>query len=206
LELYEKILRMLVIAGIILFFFNVTTYAETGKCFFNPDTAVVSPYDSFEVKLQVDSNLRTIHCFLVSVYFDSSLIQLLDVLEGSLLPAHGTTAFFWNYNGSSYDISSCLMGYGLFANGPGVLATMKFRAKGWGGVTPLTFTNVEFYDTANHPNLIPVNSINGTVIVSRNQVPFLQQSSTWGLFLIMIFIGVFLIWRNLQSRRSTSGL
>ncbi|MGB7053999.1 MAG: Ig-like domain-containing protein [bacterium] len=176
-KVHQRILHILAIGGFMVFFSHVTLFAQNGTVFFNPDTTVVSPLDSFEVNIEVDANLTGIHCFMVSVHFDTSLIQLLDVFEGPLLPGQGMTFFFWNDDIFPYDIGSCLMSYGLYADGPGVLATMKFRAVGQAGVTPLTFTHVEFSDTSIPPVQIPVDSSHGAVIVSGDQSPSVYVTS-----------------------------
>ena len=204
-KIHQRILRQLVIAGCIVFFSYMTLHAQTGKVFFNPDTTVVSPVDTFEVKIQVDSNVSVIHCFMVSVQFNRSLVQLLDVVEGPLLSPHGTTWFFWNDNGVAYDIGNCLMGHGPYADGPGVLAIMKFRAKGPAGVTPLTFTHVEFSDTANPANPIPVNHSDGAIIISGNPVPLLQQESRLELFLLLLLTGALFIYKKLHFTMITTG-
>jgi hypothetical protein len=163
--------------GLIVFFSHVALCAQNGEVFFNPDTTVVLPLDTFEVNIEVDNNARTIHCFMVSVDLDTSLIQLLNVLEGSLLPGQGFAFFFCDTTRVPYDIGSCLMGYGLYADGPGVLAIMKFRAGDQAGATPLTFTHVEFSDTAVPPNQIPMNHSDGAVIVWGDQPPSVHVTS-----------------------------
>jgi len=195
-----------VIVGCIVFFSCVNLHAQAGNVSFNPETTVVSAIDTFEVNIQVDSNVSAIHCFMVSVQFNRSLVQLVDVVEGSLLSSHGFTQFFWNDNGTGHDIMNCLMGHGLYADGPGVMAVMKFRAKGQAGVTPLTFTYVEFSDTASPAQPIPVNHSDGAIIISGNPVPFLQQKSKVGLFLLLLLTGALFIHKRLQGKNDADAL
>jgi hypothetical protein len=119
--------------------------------------------DSTEIEVAVDNNLLGIHCFIVSIGFDTSLVELVDVTEGSLLPDVGQTFFFWTETEQGYDIGSCLLGFGLFANGPGVLATMKFRARETAGTSSLHFTSQEFTDTLLNP--IYVIPLYGAIVV-----------------------------------------
>jgi len=128
-----------------------------------PDTATVAVNDSCQIDIAVNSNLTGIHCYIVSIGFDTSLVELADVIEGPLLPDSGQTFFFWNENNGGYDIGSCLLGHGLFTNGPGVLATMKFRTFADTGTSSLHFTSEEFTDTLN--NHIVVLPLYGAIVV-----------------------------------------
>jgi len=175
LKFQHRILHQLVAVVCTVLFSYVTLHAQTGKVFLNPDTTRVSPTDTFQVKIEVDNNVKVIHCYKVSVQFDTTLVRLTDVVEGPLMQQHGTTFFFWNYKQGSYDVLSCILGYGLYADGPGVLATMRFRGMGRAGTTPLIFTTVEFQDTALH--YMSVNHRDGAIILSGDQAPSVQVTS-----------------------------
>ena len=138
-------------------------YAQNGMVYFNPDTSYINVNDSTVIDIAVDSNIEGIHCFIVSIGFDTSLVELADVVEGPLLPNIGQTFFFWNQTETGYDIGSCILGFGLFADGPGVIATMKFRARQTAGPSSLHFTSQEFTDTLLNP--IYVIPLYGAIIV-----------------------------------------
>jgi hypothetical protein len=138
--------------------------AQFGSVYFMPDTTYINVNDSTEINIEVDSYLTGIHCFIISIGFDTTLVELTDVIEGSLLPGAGQTFFFWNRTENGYDIGSCLLGYGLYANGPGVLATMKFRAMENVGISSLHFTSQEFTDTLLNP--IYVLPLYGAIVVT----------------------------------------
>lgn len=146
-----------------LAYFPGSVSAQTGSVFFLPDTTILAPNDSAQIDIMVDANLIGIHCFRVTIGFDTSLIELVDVTEGSLMPDVGQTFFFWSPTDEGYDIGSCLLGFGLYANGPGVLATMKFRAGSDTGTTSLHFTDQEFIDTLS--NHIAVLTLYGAIVV-----------------------------------------
>jgi hypothetical protein len=141
----------------------VRVSAQYGSVFFEPDTTYITVNDSSQIDIAVDSHLTGIHCFIVSIGFDTTLVELTDVIEGSLLPGTGQTFFFWNRTENGYDIGSCLLGFGLYANGPGVIATMKFRAREATGVSSLHFTSQEFTDTLLNP--IYVIALYGAIVV-----------------------------------------
>ena len=142
---------------------------EAGTVAFSPGSSTVGPRDTFMVEIRVDAAVTGIHCFMVTVAFDQSLVELLTVTEGTLLPPVGQTFFFWNANGDAYDIGDCLMGYGLQAGGPGLLATMTFRGKGLSGTSPLTFTATQFSDIDLNP--ITVTTADGVIHLEGNQSP-----------------------------------
>jgi len=112
---------------------------------------------------------------MVTVTFDKTLLELLEATEGSLLPPHGQTFFFWNANGNAYDIGDCLMGYGLYADGPGLLATLKFRGKGLNGTSPLAFSATTFSDINLNP--ITVATAGGIVYIQGDQSPTIAVTS-----------------------------
>jgi hypothetical protein len=160
--------RILYLFIIISIFCRGTVSAQFGSVFFEPDTTYVTIYDSTEIDIAIDANLEGIHCFIVSVGFDTLLVELTEVIEGSLLPGTGQTFFFWNQSQNGYDIGSCLLGFGLYANGPGTLATMKFRAREDPGISSLHFTSQEFTDTLLNP--IYVIPLYGAIVVEDSVV------------------------------------
>lgn len=148
----NKILYALVCIAFIVLLWHSPSSAQIGKVFFDQEVTIVPMLDSFQVNIEVDTNMTGIHCFRVKIGFDRSLIQLDSILEGPLLKEHGETFFYWKDTAGVYDIFNCIFdptnGY---ANGPGVLATMKFVAGNHPGITPLNFTHIEFVDTLLNP-------------------------------------------------------
>ncbi|UCE67024.1 MAG: T9SS type A sorting domain-containing protein [Candidatus Zixiibacteriota bacterium] len=159
-----RIVRVFYLIIIVSVFCSARVSAQYGSVFFDPDTTYITVSDSGRIDISVDSHLTSIHCYIVSIGFDTTLVELTDVIEGPLLPGTGQTFFFWSQAENGYDIGSCLLGYGLYANGPGVLATMKFRARENIGTSSLHFTSQEFTDTLLNP--IYVISLYGAIVVS----------------------------------------
>jgi hypothetical protein len=171
-----KSIRPIFLIFLLIVFINGNVPAQTGSVFFDPDTTTVGVNDSCQIDIAVNSSLTGIHCYIVSIGFDSLLVELADVTEGPLLPDSGQTFFFWNENNGGYDIGSCLLGYGLFANGPGILATMKFRTFDSTGTSSLHFTAQEFTDTLNNPiNVLP---LYGAIVVEDTLSPVYDDSAT----------------------------
>ena len=80
--------------------------------------------------------------------FDRGKIEMDTVMEGPLLPASGSTFFFYKDTSGFYDIMSCILfPTNAFANGPGVLASLRLIAGDVPGVTTLHFEQVMLQDT-----------------------------------------------------------
>jgi hypothetical protein len=175
LKVQRKYLLALTVLSCIALPIQVVVYAQDGAVFLNPDISCVMPFDTFEVNIEVDAGLTGIHCFMVSFNFDSSLIELLDVLEGPLLSAQGQTFPFWNNSGDTCVIGNCLLSYGLCADGPGVLAIIKFRALKSAGISALAFNQVDFTDTL--LEAIDVTYSDGSVNIIEDQNPIVEVLS-----------------------------
>jgi len=151
------------------------TILQPGTVFLQPDSTMVRTLDTVSVQLRVDNNVIGIHCFKVSIDFDTSLLQIMSITEGPLLKAAGTTFFFWDNLGHPTDIGNCILGFGLKADGPGVLAVVKFRATLKGGTSPLTFSYVSFSDV--NLDSMDVGHTNGKIVVNANTAPAITSSA-----------------------------
>ncbi|MBD3298764.1 MAG: hypothetical protein GF341_08925 [candidate division Zixibacteria bacterium] len=131
---------------------------------FDPASVTVSDTDTFEVDITVDELTTGIHCFRFHLDFNRDNIQLIDILEGPLLPAEGSTFFFWKDTSGIYDVFNCILSPSDgAAAGPGVLATLQFTT----GVTPcsspLEFEYVILQDI--DLDSLSVTALKGEVIV-----------------------------------------
>ena len=143
-----------------------TSAAQDGTVAFDPETSYVLPQQTFEVDIQVDEAMTGTHCYMVTVAFNRSLVELLSVTEGPWLQTHGETFFFWEDTGTAYDIGICLLGNGLYVDGPGLLATLTFQAQLSTGSTDLEFSAVDFTDVDLQP--ISVISQNGAISIAES--------------------------------------
>jgi hypothetical protein len=152
-RIQNKVLYALIIIGFIVLLGHSSSSAQIGEVFFDPEVTVVPMLDSFKVDIEVDSNLTGIHCFRVKILFDRDLIHLDSIVEGPLLKEHGETFFYWKDTTGVYDVFNCIFDpVNGYANGPGVLASIKFVAGDYPGITPLNFTYYEFLDTLLNQN------------------------------------------------------
>jgi hypothetical protein len=145
------------------------TVAQPGTVFLEPDSAMISTLDTVSIELRVDQGVAGIHCFMVSVDCDTTLLEIVSVTEGPLLKTGGSTFFFWDDLRHPTDVGNCILGYGLHVDGPGVLAVVRFRAFQKGGTSPLSFSYVNFSDV--NLDSMAVGHSDGKVVVRANPAP-----------------------------------
>jgi hypothetical protein len=140
----------------------MTGQSATMVC--TPDTSHVNFSDIFTVDITVDATTEGLHCYNITVVFDTALITLLNVEEGALIDDSGQPSFFfWDSTGGALNIGDCLLGYGLHVNGPGSVARLTLEAKMRSGISSLLIEVEDFSDTALVK--IPVSADPGTIIV-----------------------------------------
>lgn len=137
---------------------------QTATMVCTPDTSHVGPSEQFVVDITVDATTEALHCYNITIDFDTSIVTLIDVAEGSLIDDSGQPSFFfWDSTGGVLNIGDCLLGYGLHVNGPGSVAQLTLEAKPQSGITLVSIDVVDFSDTA--LVMIPVDADPGTIIV-----------------------------------------
>lgn len=150
--------------------FAEPSVAAQGRVLFSPASQTAAPYDTFEVSITVDSGVRLLQCFDTKVSFVRSSVRILDIREGGLLSNNGTRNTFglhWKDTLGVYDIFNCIIDSRPgqnYANGPGVLATIRFATDASPCTTPLEFTYVYCQDTLVGDSMA-VASTNGIVVV-----------------------------------------
>lgn len=162
----------LAVVGLVSFYGSVT--AQAGTVFLAPDSSMISVLETVDIEIRVDQNVAGIHCFIVSLDYDTSLVRIANITEGPLLKTGGSTFFFWDSLRHPTDVGNCLLGYGLHADGPGVVAVVTFRALQKGGTSPVSFTQVNFSDI--NLNTMPVTHVDGKIVVKANPVPAITSS------------------------------
>ncbi len=138
-------LTLAAIFGILVLTY-ATAFSQNGEVFFNPDTSIVEPGEIFEVNIEVDASVQGVHCYNLTIGFDRNVIELLDVIEGPFLQAGGGTYLFVTDTMGNYDLSNCLLGAGLYADGPGVVATLQMKASDSKAISTLEFAGAIFQD------------------------------------------------------------
>jgi hypothetical protein len=150
-----------------------------GTLYVCPDSTWRSEGEVFQIGVCVSAGITELMGYNVAVTFDSSVIEILDVEEGSLPRSASDTTFFWWFNAGvksdSVHVNGAVLGGTV--DGPGELFTLTFKALTHGVVrsTIIRVACSDLRDGTNHP--IDHEKKNGFVAVEPT-VP--SQRATWG--------------------------
>ncbi|MDD5702544.1 MAG: cohesin domain-containing protein [Dehalococcoidales bacterium] len=128
---------------------------------------------SFTINIDIDPAV-SIAGAQFSISFDPDLVTAQSVTEGNLLKQNGANTFFYhgtidNDLGKISDIFGVIMSPGNTVSTSGTIAAIQMTAKSNGGISTITLSDVDVGDI--NGQSIPVNLINGTVMI--NQAPVL---------------------------------
>jgi len=139
------------------------------------DTTVVAG-DEFEVRIEIGVDFLSMMGYDIVVAFDSSLVQVVSVSEGSLPPTGPSGSFFFWYDAdlpnTVVHVNGAVLGTAL--DGPGVLFRIRFASLEV-GVTSMVIAFSDIRDSTNAA--IPHNSLSTTVIIDS---PIPVKPTTWG--------------------------
>jgi hypothetical protein len=138
-------------------------------------TEVWTGYDCW-VDVSVNAEVLGITGFDLEIDYDESVVELMEVVEGSLPQSSGGTFFFWTYGPAPENaivINGAVLGDSV--DGPGVLARLHFAAL-VPGVSPLDFLSLELRDLQNNP--IAVTDVGGEIHVSDPPTIYLTPPMT----------------------------
>jgi len=134
--------------------------------------------ESFIVNVSI-CNVLDLYGYEFKLFYNSSILNGSQVIEGPFLNSTGKSAFFWvvafndHYN-STHGIvwvDSCLTGDVLGVNGNGTLVTIKFKSLAVGS-SQLSLDDVKLVDS--RKNSIPCQNIDGLVtIIPELTLPFI---------------------------------
>jgi hypothetical protein len=95
-----------------------------------PDSLLVHPTDLFTLDLTVNAEIDSLMGYNVTIRFDATYLQVVDVTEGALPPSSGFDAFFRWLNEEcacdSIHVNGSILGNTV--SGPGVISRIEFRA------------------------------------------------------------------------------
>jgi hypothetical protein len=101
--------------------------------FLSPDTVLVPTGigSEFDVELRVDSTVKSLRLFEVVLAFDPAKLDTVEITVGDFFDTTGALVIF-NYYFTGDDtllhLEGVVMGGGISADGPGLLATMRLKA------------------------------------------------------------------------------
>jgi len=145
--------------------------------------------ESFIVNVSI-CNVLDLYGYEFKLFYNSSILNGSQVIEGPFLNSTGKSAFFWvvafndHYN-STHGIvwvDSCLTGDVLGVNGNGTLVTIKFKSLAVGS-SQLSLDDVKLVDS--RKNSIPCQNIDGSVtIIPELTLPFITLALCLLLYIL----------------------
>ena len=145
--------------------------------------------ESFIVNVSI-CNVLDLYGYEFKLFYNSSILNGSQVIEGPFLSSTGKDPFFWvvafndHYN-STHGIvwvDSCLTGDVLGVNGNGTLVTIKFKSLAVGS-SQLSLDDVKLADSRENP--IPCQSIDGSVtIIPELTFPFMTLALCLLLYIL----------------------
>jgi hypothetical protein len=109
--------------------------AQTPLLSVDPDSVIVSDGTAFTLDIVISAEATELMGYNIAVVFDSDVIELSSVNEGSLPLTSGYTTFFYSYDTGAADsvhVNGAILGNTV--DGPGVLFTLEFEATPANGV------------------------------------------------------------------------
>jgi hypothetical protein len=112
--------------------------AMSGTFYLDPDTTRLTSGigSEYVINIKIDAGITSLKLWQVQLTYDKLRLDTVSIVEGPLMPGVGTTAFhkYIENDSTILRLESVLFGYGVVVNGPGTLATIRFRAIGTGTV------------------------------------------------------------------------
>ena len=157
--------------------------------FLDPPTQTVGAIgDFFTVNVSV-ADVFDLYGYGFKLYYDSTVMNGTQVIEGSFLKSGGRTFFrimnFTDHYDSTHGvvwIVCSLLGNVSGVSGSGVLATIKLKSLAAGDSVPLHLVDVELFDSSGSP--IPHEVLDGTVSV-------IPEFTSMFVFLTLIIASLF---------------
>jgi hypothetical protein len=147
--------------------------------YLNPSATLAGVNESFSLDVKV-ANITDLYSWEFKLFYPNTLLNAIDVLEGTFLKSSGFTLWFDNSN-PGYNVTYGLVHVGASltgeipgVNGSGVIATIDFRALAVGS------SQLDLQDTIlldSFANGIPYNTYGGSVTVGRHDVAVLSVKS-----------------------------
>ena len=135
----KTFMRLISLVALLLLLSTVPLWADPGVMVVPPST-VVDPDSMFQIEIAVDYLIVSLMGYDLSLEFDSSIVELISVDEGSL-PQSGPSGSFFHWFGAGLPSDEVWVNgavLGTTVDGPGVLFTITFKALK-NGMSPVTF-------------------------------------------------------------------
>ena len=170
----KDFLKMTIVASLFVLFVPVSSFAlvDTAEVSFDPDTSYITvpagAEKKFLVDIVVDENADSLVQCDMRVRCDKNILAVDSVFRGSIWEGTGATIMgYFQIESNDSDqvhIVYGLLGWDEYAEGPGIIATVRFRTRGT-GESDLIFENLTL--TGFSQAVISSKSVNGKVYVQE---------------------------------------
>lgn len=168
----KDFLRIPILVSFFVFFVPFSSFAlvDTAEVSCDPDTStIISPTgigEKFSVDIVVDENADNLTQCEIGLHCDKNVLAIDSISKGSIWTGAGSmfsSVVIDQADSHRVFIIYGLLGFDVYVNGPGVLAKVHFRTKGY-GESDLVFDSLTLRGDQGHP-IIESKAINGKVIV-----------------------------------------
>jgi len=179
----------------------VTQSTKAQQIYLDPDTVYITGGvgSEFDLELKVDSDVVSLKTFIYYVKLDPSKVDTVSIQEGPLLSSSGAMTVFGSYivGDTMLQIEGLILGAGIDVSGPGVLATIRFKAVDT-GFSELTVIEHQLRDISN--TLYPSDAFGSSFFVNVPPTSFGLISPVDGETITGLPGDEFdLIWNHSQS-------
>lgn len=169
-----KILSYLIVMGVCFFGVGMSQIAMAEKLFLNVDTVFISEGvgTTFDLELRVDEDVQSLKLFVAEINFDATKLEKISATEGTFWDTTGAMTDFGCYfkNGSTIlRLEGLVLGAGISADGPGLLASLTLEATDT-GMVDLSYAYYSLKDV--YGEQIPATAEGSIIFIDYPPVPF----------------------------------
>jgi len=170
----QRKLSYLIVVGVALL--SIVFAPDTGaaRLYLEQDTVFITSGigTEFDLELRVDADVQDLKLFIAEIDFDPGKLDTVSVTEGDFWDGSGGLTVFGYYlqnNDSLLRLENLVMGAGISADGPGLLATIRLKVVDTGAVD-LSFHYYLLKDV--HGDPIAAETSGTIVLINYPPLPF----------------------------------
>ncbi|MDH4155973.1 MAG: hypothetical protein OEW00_01680 [candidate division Zixibacteria bacterium] len=169
-----KNLSYLIVMGVCLFGVGLSQPAKAAKLFLDIDTVFISDGvgTTFDLELRVDEDVQSLKLFVAEINFDVTKLKKVSATEGTFWDTTGAMTDFGCYfknDSTILRLEGLVLGAGISADGPGLLATLTLEAVDT-GMVDLSYAYYSLKDV--YGEQIPATAEGSIVFVDYPPGPF----------------------------------
>jgi len=169
----KDFLKIPILVSLFVFFVPFSSFAvvDSAEVSWDPDTSYITvnggTQKKFSVDIVVDENADSLTTCQIYIHCDKNVLAIDSISKGSIWSSTwGDDVQIDATDSNKAYISYTILGFDVWAYGPGVLARVRFRTRGTGDrESDLVFDSL--FLGADFPNIIPSKAIKGKVYLQE---------------------------------------